>query len=95
MEHGMFDFCQILLLIAADTWSHDLPSRYHVCTSAASCIGQVDRPNVTHVDSNPTMSYMWDLSVALGVPWESSTLAIVSTPNKTQTAQLLASVDSS
>jgi len=83
------------LLIAADTQSHDLPSSYHVCTSAASCIGQVDWPNATHVDSNPTMSYMWDLSVALGVPWESSMLTAMSTPNETQTAQLLASVDSS
>jgi len=83
------------LWIATDTWSHDLHSSYHACTSAASCVGQVNRPNATHVDSNPTMSYMWDLSVALGVPWELSMLAAVSTPNKTQTAQLLASVDSS
>jgi len=83
------------LLIAADTWSHAMHSSYHACTSAVSCVGQVDRPNATHVDSNPTMSYMWDLSVALGVPWESSMLAAMSTPNKTQTAQLLASVDSS
>jgi len=83
------------LLIAAATRSHNLPSSYHVCTSAASGIGQADRPNATHVDSNPAMSYMWDLSVALGVPWEMSTLATVSTPNETQTAQLLTSIDSS
>jgi len=86
---------QLLMLIAADTRSHALHSSYHACTSAVSCVGQVDRPNAIHVDYNPTMPYMWDLSVALGVPWESSTLAAVSTPNKTHTAQLLASVDSS
>jgi len=83
------------VLIAADTRSHALHSSYQASTSAASCVGQVNRPNATHVDSNPTMSYMWDLSVALGIPWESSMLAAVSTPNKTHTAQLLASVDSS
>ena len=83
------------VLIAADTWSHDLHSMYHACTSAVSFVGQVDRPNATHVDSNPTKSYMWDLSVALGILWESSTLAAVSTPNQTHTAQLLAGVDSS
>jgi len=82
------------LLIAADTQSHDLHNKYHACTSAVS-LGQADRPNATHVDSNPTMSYMWDLSVALGILWESSTLAAVSTPNQTHTAQSLARVVSS
>jgi len=68
---------------------------YHACTSAVSFVGQVNQPNATHVDSNPTKSYMWDLSVALGIPWESSMLAAMSTPNHTHTAQLLAGVDSS
>jgi len=54
------------MLIPADTQSHGLHSSHHACTSAASGIGQVNQPNATYVDSNPTMSYMWDLSVALG-----------------------------
>jgi len=59
------------VLIAPATPSCVHPSRCHLCTSAAAGLGQDDRPNASHVDHRPTMSYLWDLSTALRVPWES------------------------
>jgi len=58
------------VLIAPPTWSCAHHGRCHGCTSVTSCSGQADRPNAHHVDRSPTMSYMWDLSLALGVPWD-------------------------
>jgi len=58
------------LLIAPATRSCVHPSRCHLCISVAACLGQADWPNASHVDHHPTISYLWDLSVALWVPWE-------------------------
>jgi len=58
------------VLIAPATRSCDHPIRCHSCTSVTSSSGQADRPNAHHLDRSPTMSYMWDLSLALGVPWD-------------------------
>jgi len=58
------------MLIAPAPRSCVHPSCCHLCTSVAAGLGQADRPNASHVDHRPTMSYLWDLSIALRVPWE-------------------------